>query len=234
MKSTLGATTVQTIAESAALAASKKIFGAGAIDESWSSAGGVHTSTSALPPVAPNSTRASVDFGSRGGLRRGSIPDHMEEVDVMLADRGTQTVEHATCQTDPDPRVLQCTMCYEDYYGHTPDGVGCPHGGGGTQVGCSGGGVGGGVAMYGSDPVFAALVDRYHQTPFAALLGRGYQAPTEGGGGRGRQPTAGGLANAITSTALLREQLSCVQSTIDMLISRYNLPPPPGLEHLAI
>jgi hypothetical protein len=32
---------------------------------------------------------------------------------------------------------------------------------------------------------------------------------------------------------MYKEQLRYVQATIDMLISKYNLPPPVGLEHLA-
>lgn len=228
MKATLGATTVQAVAESAALAAMKKTHAqaTNVSDDSFSSAAGVHISSSALPPVVP-STRNSFDFGR---ARRTSIPDHLEEVDVMLADRGTQTIENVSCQTDPDPRVLQCYHCYMEYYGHIPEYAGCSHGAG---IGGSGGGglspssLGDG-GLYGSDPVFASLMYRYsnQQAPM------GNKHHHRGGAAPGR--SGDGLTNAITSTALLREQLSGVQATIDMLISRYNLPPPPGMEHLAV
>lgn len=225
MKATLGATTVQAVAESAAAAAMKKMqSGPFTSDESFTSAG-------LLPPVVP-STRNSFDFGR---ARRGSIPDHMEEVDVMLADRGTQTIENASCQTDPDPRVLQCHNCYVDYYGHVPEYAGCSHSGAGGAVPPMPGGA---ATQYGTDPVFASLMYRYQQ-----LNGGGaYQPQHSGGNPYSRQQvpspllpnSAAGVMNAITSTALLREQLSSVQTTIDMLISRYNLPPPPGMEHLAV
>lgn len=235
MKATLGATTVQAVAESAALAAAKRSQLAGGpftSDESFTSGG-------LLPPVVP-SMRNSFDLGATRGGRRGSIPDHMEEVDVMLADRGTQTIENASCQTDPDPRVLQCHQCYVDYYGHTPEYAGCTHSGVGSGNYVGGGGGGGHgqqQQMYGTDPIFASLMYRFHNNGGggAQQSPHGFSQPFRSSGGSGApSQAAGGLMNAITTTSLLREQLSSVQGTIDMLISRYNLPPPPGMEHLSV
>jgi hypothetical protein len=219
MKATLGANTVQAVAESAAIAAAKRLqSGPFTSDESFTSGG-------LLPPVVP-SMRNSFDLGTRGG-RRGSIPEHLEEVDVMLADRGTQTIENVSCQTDPDPRVLQCHQCYVDYYGHVPEYAGCTHSSSPSLPGPS---QHGGPLMYGTDPVFASLMYRYNS---AGVPPQQYLAAQQQLRGA-PAAAAGGLMNAITSTALLREQLSSVQGTIDMLISRYNLPPPPGMEHLAV
>lgn len=51
----------------------------------------------------------------------------MEEIIVMVADRGTQTLTDTSCQTDPDMHSMSCPMCYTSYFGHPPLVDGCVH-----------------------------------------------------------------------------------------------------------
>lgn len=155
--------------------------------------------------------------------RRSNVPDHLEEVDIMLADRGTQTVEHSECQTDPEPRVLHCGQCYYDYYGHAPELPTCPHGSDYLH-GAANNAYSYASAAGGGDPIFAALMQR-------ASAPRRVAAAPYGKDAAGPQ---GGLFGAVQCASLLKEQLNAVQASIDMLISRYNLPPPPGMEYLAV
>lgn len=193
--------------------------------------GGGGKNADAAGKMMMSSRRASV-------LQSGSfLPENMEEVEVLLADRGTQTVDHASCQTDPAPDVLQCPGCYHDYYGHMPSEVRCPHG----VIGRGGGG--GGSS---GDPIFdllrfgsgnnnkgvQCLPSSSHQRGAIGMLPRPYSEggiDNYNGGGNSNSHN-----NMFASMGTLRDQLTFVQSSLDALISRYNLPPPPGLEHLAV
>ena len=191
-----------------------------------------------LPPVVPPSARSSQEV-PQGGLRRvppplettnlggvmnsgqfnprssfsGTSDQHQQQmlgavevVDVMLADRGTQTVSNAECQTDPDFGAVNCAGCYRDRYGHPPPTNRCPHGVPGYAAGDDG---------QQADPIFAAMLAGHSAS-------RGY-GPSAGALNYGRP-----LMPSSTSAALWQAQLRTIQQTIDMCISKYNLPAAPA------
>ena len=78
-----------------------------------------------LPPTAPpyggDTPPKRLDPSA---LRVESARDS-EELCVMVVNRGCQTSTDAECQTDPDPHLLECRMCYRRYYGHNASGCDC-------------------------------------------------------------------------------------------------------------
>jgi hypothetical protein len=177
-----------------------------------------------LPPVVPTSARSSQEV-PQGALKRpsqtldpavfGSVvasgqfnprasidasllqqQQHMEVVEIMLADRGTQTVSSVECQTDPDFGAGNCAGCYYDRYGHAPPTNRCPHGAPGFS----------GADEAQPDPIFAAMFARA-----GSIAGRPAGVPVQ----------------SSASAALWQAQLRAIQQTIDMCISKYNLPAVP-------
>lgn len=76
----------------------------------------------AKPPTAPHGGHRS-SFSMHGGHTPFDEDDYFE---VMVADRGTQTVTEVQTQTDP-VLSLPCDTCYHATYGHPPPSYGCPH-----------------------------------------------------------------------------------------------------------
>ena len=151
MKATLGAATVDAItkpaaagppqAATAALSTAKSVFDSFTSEES----GPVSTLPPTAPPLVPAKgprAPASPSRTARPGVVAAAPEQHVASedsdgggggghyVDVLLADRGTQTMTEGTTQTDPDPHVLTCGSCYGKYFGHPPPRIdGCAYSG---------------------------------------------------------------------------------------------------------
>ncbi|KAK7201051.1 hypothetical protein NESM_000165100 [Novymonas esmeraldas] len=115
-----------------------------------------------------------------------------EAVEVMVVDRGTQTVSTVGTQTDPLP------MPYGAYYYSGPYAP-SPYSGAGAYGGW----------MPPRPPPFGCGIDRASGPPSRQ---RGDDALEQG---------------EAREAAKLRAELELIQNSIDMLIARYNLPPPP-------
>jgi hypothetical protein len=186
-----------------------------------------------LPPLA-----------GRDGTSRQLMPNmRLEEVETTVVDRGCQTICEVECQTDPDPVVTSCAMCYKEQYGHTHTSFfGCGHMGGHGQHG--------GTAMIAGDPSFERLLQRAELIGTAASMGarpvHPSYPPYNNHNHHQHQQSAPYYAAAgpplpqnhaypsahQNGGAGWKEQLGFLEGSIDLLINRYNLPPPPGMEYL--
>lgn len=137
-------------------------------------------------------------------------PAGFETVEVMLVDRGTQTVSTVEVQTDPLPFQPDPMM----WRHHHP--FGAP------------GGLPGTAAATGVFPVKDTSL--YGNAPGVDYLSHNAMARANIGiDGRPYRYLMDDLEAQYSAGANhLRAQLSVLQNNIDMLISRYNLPPPPG------
>lgn len=138
-------------------------------------------------PTQPPPHRSTIVASTRKTPTGSSSPnDDYEAVEVMVVDRGTQTVSTVGVQTDPLPS--------DQNWGNPvflPGRVGSP--------------------MYHNSIDYLSNAGG----PYG-IDGRPY-----------RQVFSDLEQHQSCSAKQLREQLSGIQNTIDMLIARYNLPPPP-------
>ena len=86
------------------------------------------------PESSSSSSSSSSGHKRKRSKKRIEDDDSLEEWGVMVADRGTQTFDGVTVdtQTDPHPHVISCRECYKKFYGRDVDvaatGSGCEHG----------------------------------------------------------------------------------------------------------
>lgn len=199
----------------------KKYLGEDAVAKSVEvAAASVTSPTSYLSPNAATNTARSTASGSNyefqqanGGPPQPSPPTTAtssppggahpnmgyEPVEVMLVDRGTQTVCSVEVQTDPlpPPPVVGAGGLMEGAY----------------RLGGPGGSSSG--VWYGNAPGVDYLSPKSRPVQYG-MDGRPY-----------RHMVDDLEVNFSAGANYLRSQLSVLQSNIDMLIARYNLPPPP-------
>ncbi|CCW68057.1 unnamed protein product [Phytomonas sp. Hart1] len=151
-------------------------------------------STVSLPKTDNISTQATAPE-ALGEVSQGPPPGY-RAVEVMVVDRGTQTMSTVSTQTDPLPPHTNnwgTRECFMNPCGvHAPNGM--PFG---NSQGIKGAGVTG-------NPISSIISQR----PYYHLL----------------QQVEADQSHSITE---LKHQLALIQNTVDTLISRYNLPPPP-------
>lgn len=128
--------------------------------------------------------------GAGGGVL--SPPPGYEAVEVMLVDRGTQTVSTVAVQTDPLPMPPISFGANRSAVGLTAD-----------------------ASLFGNAPGVDYLSDKATRA-VCGIDGRPYRHLMDD-----LEVSYAAGANH------LRAQLTSLQHNIDMLISRYNLPPPP-------
>ena len=160
------------------------------------------------------------------------------ETEVMLADRGTQTACEVEVQTDPDPLVASCPQCYTETYGHAHHNFfNCGHSSSPAAMGAAMAAMAGGGGAHFGDPVFAKLLGNrlgamggmgmgmgmghQHGSPMSMSSPHSPQFPS--------YPSYSPAA-AVGPSDQWSEQLKFIEGSIDQLIRRYNLPPPPGME----
>lgn len=217
MKGVLGDEVVEKV--TSAVQSSQKVR-----DSNQSSMGGYSSdfvadsqNTSSLPAHLPPLSKVGEESRQLAGVR-------YEEVESMVVDRGCQTICEVECQTDPDPVVTSCAMCYKQTYGHTHGSFfGCGHHQ--QATGCV-------PAMISGDPYFERILQRAELIGAAAAFGTNNRPePIHMHAYPASYPAAVTSAAAAPQGSW-RDQLSFLEGSIDMLINRYNLPPPAGMEHL--
>ena len=135
-----------------------------------------------------------------------------DDVEVMVADRGTQTAVEISTQTDPDAHTVSCPMCYEAFFGHPPPEDGCLH----------------------MPPAHAFPAAAYAAAgvpgvvPPVPLPFQPLRHPPVGSGlGVGLFRGVPHLYQSPSTTAAYQLQIDAILSQIDGIISKHNLPPMP-------
>lgn len=146
------------------------------------------TDSSQLPEVEQTMTGFSDGLGGGGGGGGAALGPAYAAVEVMVVDRGTQTVTSEGTQTDPLPITL---------------------------------------GPYYTGPMMPVPYGGFHGVPAPSY---GVPPPSLGLGVDGRpyrQYLYDYEKKEAEEAGRLREELGMIQNSIDMLIARYNLPPPP-------
>lgn len=204
MKKVLGEAAVAKSVEVAAASVASPVTGVGASFVATNTAvstsnNSVHGSSSERAAMAGRGSQQTHVTSS--SVPQSTLPPAgFEAVEVMLVDRGTQTVSTVAVQTDPlpapDPSILRYHV----------------------------------AAAGGTFPLKETSLPVFGNTPGVDYLSHSAMARANIGiDGRPYRYLMDDLEAQYSAGANhLRAQLNLLQNNIDMLISRYNLPPPPG------
>jgi hypothetical protein len=217
MAETLGTSVVETVTAKVNEAQQKQLqasTSSPAYSDDWETSNPVsgRNPNLGLPPTAPPfggdtppkrldpSALKDGTFNAAHYGPRGSFhnPRDSEDYGIMVCDRGCQTTTTVEVQTDPEPHVVHCERCYSAYYGHPP-----------TRCELCG---------------ETDFPTRSIGTGIGGSYGHGYGGANNAHRGYSR---SGPPPTQVRSVAALKAQLSFVQSTVDSIIAKYNLPPPP-------
>ena len=160
-----------------------------------------------MPPVKPMSSDAV------------AMPAD-DEVVIMVADRGCQTVCEIETQTDPEPHTVSCPMCYSAYYGHS----GAPP----PLCGSNGSHNPAPVYMFGGahGPAVQPMHPHMHgPAGIQTAQALGARFGPQGYGGYG----GGGASHQqrLVPAHVYQRQVDLIQSRIDAIIRKHNLPEMP-------